>query len=84
MYLRGGLPVSPRAYPYLSLGYTWLEISVSSHGVAEEERVEDASFGLGLDFSFSANIAFNIEYQQYINEAPLEVKGASWGFSYRY
>lgn len=83
-HVRAGLPLGAYIFPYLSIGYTWLELNHTSGNLSMEERLEDVSVGAGIDFLVSRRIAINLEYQQYVNEAPIEIKGASLGASYRY
>ena len=80
-YVRAGAPVAESFYPYVVLGYTRLETSISGYGVDVSDSDSDISYGLGFDLSSSDSLTFNVEYMKFYDEDGVEVDGLSFGLA---
>lgn len=90
-YLRGGILLLDRVYPYVMVGHTWVKVNLhtdviddgpeASLGERREERLEghDTSFGIGADFKLGGAISLNLEYSRYFNEAGDRIEGPTVG-----
>lgn len=85
-YVLFGLPNKTPIYPYIALGYTKGELTLSatdpggSFSISESDS--DLSYGLGANLAISDNVQLNAEYMKYIDKDDYEVSGISIGASY--
>lgn len=87
VYARGEYPID-NFKPYLTLGYTWLEVD---YDVAPDDKDDSISYGIGADFKFADNLSINLEYLYLLemNESifgpfDLDVKSLSFGLKYSF
>jgi len=84
-YVRGGIPVSESFFPYVTVGYTRLELTASISGFGSESDSEsDVSFGVGTDINVSQNIILNLEYMNYFDKDGAEIDGFSIGIARKF
>ncbi|WP_347331734.1 porin family protein [Marinimicrobium locisalis] len=81
-YVRGGIPVSENFFPYVVVGYTRVEATLSVSGFGDfSESDTDASYGIGADLNVSQNITLNAEYMNYYDSDGAEISGFAIGIA---
>lgn len=83
-YVRGGLPVSESFYPYVILGYTRGEATISVGSYSESQSETDISFGLGADVNVGQSVTLNVEYMSYFDKDGAEINGFSFGVARKF
>lgn len=84
-YVRGGIPVSENFFPYVVLGYTRGEVTVSASGFGSYSESEtDTSFGLGADINVNSQFTINVEYMNYFDKDGAEIDGFSVGIASKF
>ena len=84
-YLRVGMPVADKVYPYLVLGRSKGELEARVSGVSVEEDSSDFSYGLGANFAFpSSDVQLSVEYMRLFDKDSYEVDGVSIGLQLEY
>ncbi|HTN32431.1 MAG TPA: porin family protein [Marinobacter sp.] len=83
-YVRGGVEVAKSFYPYVVLGYTRGEITLSVPGYSRSDSESDVSFGLGADVDINDKLTFNVEYMNYFDKDGAEIDGFSLGLVTRF
>jgi len=81
VYLRGGIPLGEKFYPYAIIGWTEGKVDFSGNGINESETESDVSFGAGVDFSFTETLKLNLEYISYVDKDIAELTGFSVGLA---
>lgn len=78
-YLRGGVLLFDRVYPYLMVGHTWVKINTQTIDGDSRLKDDDTSFGFGADIKLAGAIGLNLDYSRYYNEAGARIEGPSVG-----
>jgi opacity protein-like surface antigen len=78
-YLRAGLPINDKVFPYALLGYSRGELEVSAGGLSINEAESDISFGFGVDININDPLTINVEYANLLDKDGVEVSGFSLG-----
>ena len=86
VYGKFGIPTGTSFYPYAILGYSRVEIELSSSliGGSESDSDNDLSYGIGADFSISDNFSLNAEYMVWYDDDDIELSGLSIGAIYKF
>jgi opacity protein-like surface antigen len=82
----GKLSLGGTVSPYLLLGFSDVELTTNNAGTAEGNGV---SFGAGIDFSVSENVAIGLEYISYVDEDAVgggeaKLSAVSLGVNYKF
>lgn len=81
-----GIPNKTPVYPYVVLGFTKGELTLSATGPAGSASASasetDMSYGVGANFDITSNVQMNAEYMSYIDKDGAEISGISVGASY--
>ena len=85
VYVRGSIPAGESFSPYVVLGYTRGEGTVSNPFLGSDSESEsDISFGFGADVNVGEITTLNIEYINYIDKDGAEINGFSIGLARSY
>lgn len=81
-YLRAGMPLSDRLYPYALLGRSKFELNGGAPGDGGKSGL---SYGLGLQFSFTESPALlNIEYASLLDRDEYALEGLAVSLQVQY
>ncbi len=83
LYAKAGFPITQTIQPYVIAGYAFNKVKgqvLTQSGPAVTMNLQDASFGVGVDFKFDG-FDINAEYLQYLDRAEAKVDGVSIGIS---
>ncbi len=92
-YVRAGLPLFDRFYPYLIVGYTRIEgeteVEIGDVRFKDSDSESDFSYGIGADLKIyqtsSGNpVHLNFEYAEYFDKDSVEVSGFAVGLAYSF
>ncbi|WP_022959221.1 outer membrane beta-barrel protein [Spongiibacter tropicus] len=84
-YLRAGMPVTERLYPYLVVGRSKVEMKASGAGLSISGKKSDISYGLGLNISWPESpVIVNMEYTQFVDKDYFEIAGLTIGLQLEY
>jgi len=83
-YVRAGVPVNDKVFPYLLLGYSRGELEASANGMSVDEAESDTSFGFGLDMKIDNKITLNAEYANLLDKEGAEISGFSVGATFKF
>lgn len=84
-YLRGGVFVSPSVYPYVIVGYSQLDYTVSIDGLGSMSDDESGtSLGLGIEFFVGKNLGLTLEAMRLLDEEDIELDAITLGLSARF
>lgn len=83
-YLRGGVLLLDRVYPYLMVGHTWVKLNVQSDDAGYDFKDHDTSFGIGVDIKLAGAVNLNLEYSNYYNETGARMQGPTIGLAARF
>lgn len=84
LYAKAGLPVSDKFYPYLVLGLTEAELSISSDMGTSTDSDSDTSFGVGASFAVNNQFAVFGEYMNWYEDDGLTISGFNLGVNYKF
>ena len=84
VYGRLGTNVSDTIYPYLIVGYTQVTLETSFLGFSIEDKVDDVSYGVGVDIDINKNTLFNVEYISYLKKHGAESVGLAIGLTRKF
>ena len=65
-------------------GYNWQGVTTTQAGVRKRETKGDFSFGMGLEYRLTPNLAFEAEYIQYLSRSEIEFIGLNGGILFRF
>lgn len=80
-YLRGGILLFDRVYPYAMVGHTWVKVNRQTGPEEAILKDYDTSFGVGMDVRLGAAISLNLDYSRYYNEPGVQIEGPSVGLA---
>lgn len=92
-YVRASLPINGQAYPYLALGYTYMELETKATAttmlgatatITDSEWKHGISYGVGVDVPVNRSVDINFEYMTYYHRSDLSIGGVSVGATYRF
>lgn len=84
-YLRGGIFITPTLYPYLIVGYTQFDYTISAQGFGSMSDDESGtSLGLGAEFFLSKNAGITLEVMRLLDEDDVELDSTSLGIVLRF
>ena len=81
VFLKSGIPVGERAYPYILLGYTQISAESSALGFTYEDTVDDFSYGIGVDVELYQDVEGSIELVNYGDKQGAKFTSFSLGIS---
>lgn len=85
IYGKGILPLNDNFSVYGLAGYTKGELTASAPGVGSfSESDSDFSFGVGCDYFFAENVAFNFEYARLFSGSDYTVNAPSMGITLKF
>lgn len=83
-YLRAGLPITRRFYPYVVAGRSKGELEGSGSSERKFEK-SGLSYGAGLNISWPESAAIlNVEYMQLLDKDDFEIEGLTVGLQVQY
>lgn len=89
-YLKAGIPVAEKWYPYVLVGYTQISVEssvtymgpVSSFGyISVEDKVDDFSYGVGADIEMTRDVKGSVEFISYADKDGAQFTSLSFGVS---
>lgn len=87
-YLKWQIP-NKALKPYFMLGYTSVELELESAFIYQTGTQKGMSYGFGLDFLLSQNVALNLEYMDYVSGetddgfgVDIEITSTNFGLKY--
>lgn len=84
IYTKVGIPTGTAFYPYVVLGYTKAELTVSDSGFSESDSDNDTSYGVGAHFTITESLGVFAEYMNWYDKDDLEVTGFNIGANYKF
>ena len=80
-YIRGGVQVAERFYPYAVVGYTQATFELGDDSFSVHEDFGGVSYGAGVDIGVKQDLSANIEYMHYFDTVGIELTGFSVGLT---
>ena len=80
-YLRGGVQVAERFYPYAVVGYSQATFELGDESFSVHENFGGVSYGAGVDVGVKQDLSANIEYMHYFDTVGIELTGFSVGLT---
>lgn len=80
-YVRGGVQLTKRAYPYAVVGYTQATFEAGDDSFSVHENFGGVSYGAGVDVEIKQDLSANIEYMHYFDTVGIELTGFSVGLT---
>lgn len=84
VYATGYLPVNDVFSFYGLLGFTYAEAKISNHFASASDDDDGFSYGAGVQFDFTPQIAGQLEYVSYLSKSDYDLNAASIGLSYNF
>ena len=81
IYVRGGVQLAERFYPYVVVGYTQATFEASAGIFDIHDNFGGVSYGAGVDIEIKEDLSTNIEYMQFFDTVGIELTGFSVGLT---
>lgn len=84
VYAAGYLPVNNVFSFYGLLGFSYAEATLSNRFASASDDDDGFSYGAGVQFKFTPQIAGQLEYVSYLSKSDYDLNAASLGLSYHF
>jgi outer membrane autotransporter protein len=85
LYLKMGAPTPIGLYPYFIAGWTETKIKLDpKQAKSDDDKGGDITYGVGVDYWFTSNLAAGLEYAKYYDKDDYEISGASLNVKYKF
>ncbi|UVW33974.1 porin family protein [SAR92 clade bacterium H455] len=81
VYLRGGMQVTEKLYPYVIFGYTQATLELGDDSFDFHEDFGGVSYGVGVDLELKPELYTSIEYIHYFDTVGTELSAFSVGLT---
>lgn len=80
-YVRGGIQLNERLYPYVILGYTSGTLETGNDSFDFHDGYGGLSYGAGIDIEVKPELSASIEYINYFDTVGIELSALSLGLA---
>ncbi|MDG1495297.1 MAG: outer membrane beta-barrel protein [Porticoccaceae bacterium] len=81
VYVRGGVQLTEKLFPYVVVGYTQATFELGDDSFSVHEDFGGLSYGVGGDIVIKQSLSTNIEYMHYFDTVGVELTGFSVGLT---